>query len=170
MKIRITLLELVIVAGLVALVFVVLRASNSPCKTSIENVRQARLRMLSSLIDMYATDHEGQYPQADDFESFVSWAWSSEPDPIFGDDETQDDIWMCPIPWEDRRIPLDISQEELAQIPMLHNRVDLNPDGTSVAFWDGDVRLLNNEDFEALIDVKNSICLGCQMLNKKAAP
>ena len=83
------------------------------------------------------------------------------PEPIFGDNN-QDDIWMCPIPWEDQRIPNDLTPYQLGQIPMLHEKVDLNADGTSVAFWDGTVRLLSNEEFAALVDVEDSICLGCQ--------
>ena len=83
------------------------------------------------------------------------------PEPTFGDNY-QDDIWMCPIPWEDNRIPDSLTPYQLGQIPMLHCKVDLNPDGTSVAFWDGAVRFLNNEEFAALIDVEDSICLGCQ--------
>jgi len=83
------------------------------------------------------------------------------PEPTFGDNN-QDDIWMCPITWEDGRIPDDLTPYQLGKIPMLHNKVDLNPEGTSVAFWDGTVRLLSNEEFEVLIDVENSICIGCQ--------
>lgn len=45
---------------------------------------------------------------------------------------------------------------------MLHNKVDLNPEGTSVAFWDGDVRLLTNEEFASVVNVEDSVCLGCQ--------
>ena len=83
------------------------------------------------------------------------------PEPIFGDDE-QDNIWMCPIPWEDARLPAHLSADELANIPMLHEKMELDPAGTSVAFWDGAVRRLSDEEFAALINIEDSVCLGCQ--------
>ena len=46
---------------------------------------------------------------------------------------------------------------------MMHFRVDADPEGTSVAFFDGSVRYLTNEDFEAIIDVEESTCLACEM-------
>lgn len=44
----------------------------------------------------------------------------------------------------------------------LDEGVDLNPDGTSVALWDGHVELLSNEEFEAIIDAEQSVCLACE--------
>ena len=46
---------------------------------------------------------------------------------------------------------------------MMHFRIDPDPDGTSVVFWDGSVRYLTNEEFEAIIDVEQSTCLACEM-------
>lgn len=94
-------------------------------------------------------------------ESLQHWVdvW---PEPVFGPEETQDLVWIVPIPWPDRRIPDNLTPYQLGKIPLLHERVDLNPDGTSVAFWDGSVRLLTNEEFESIIDVKQSVCLACE--------
>lgn len=87
---------------------------------------------------------------------------SAWPDPLFGPNDTQDDIWIVAFPWPDRRIPNDITQQERARTPLLHERVDLNLDGTSVAFWDGHTDFLTNEEFEAIIDVEQSVCLACE--------
>ncbi len=125
-------------------------------------MRQSNLRSIATLIGNYAQEHDGQYAACDEFQLVMDWAEVPFPEPVLGDDETQDDIWMCPIPWDDRRIPDGITREELALIPMLHNKVDLNPDGTSVAFWDGSVRLLSNEEFAVMVNVEDSVCLGCQ--------
>ena len=110
----------------------------------------------------YASEHQGIYPTGDELDSFLRWLSDDWPDPIFGPDDTQDLIWIVPFPWPDRRIPEDLTQEDLTQIPLLHERIDLNPDGTSVAFWDGSVRLLTNEEFEAIIGVEKSVCLACE--------
>ena len=128
-----------------------------------ELIRQARLRYVYSLVDQYSIEHQGLVLDPNQwFEAVMSiYPDFIYPEPAFGDNN-QDDIWMCPIPWDDRRIPDDLTPYQLGKIPMLHSKVDLNPDGTSVAFWDGSVQLLNNEEFEALIDVEDSICLGCQ--------
>ena len=92
-----------------------------------------------------------------DLETNLLW-----PEPLFGPEETQDLVWIVPIPWPDRRIPDNLTPYQLGKIPLLHERVDLNPDGTSVAFWDGSVRLLTNEEFDAIIDVEQSVCLACE--------
>ena len=123
-------------------------------------LRQSSLRTVGGfIIKSYPEMHDGLLPQPNQW--LEARFTDVYPEPMFGDNY-QDDIWMSPIPWEDGRIPADITQEELAQLPMLHEKVSLNPDGTSVAFWDGDVRLLSNEEFEGLIDIKDSVCLGCQ--------
>ena len=36
----------------------------------------------------------------------------------------------------------------------------LHPDRTAVAFWDGTVRLLSNDEFEKLIDQTKAVRLG----------
>ena len=131
-------------------------------RVSKVTMRQSNLRSIATLLKNYAQDHDGQYASRDKFQLVMQWGEIPFPEPVLGPDETQDDIWMSSIPWEDQRIPEGVEQSELAQLPMLHNKVDLNPDGTSVAFWDGSVRILNNEEFAALIDVENSVCLGCQ--------
>jgi hypothetical protein len=124
--------------------------------------RQANLRSVSSIVRSFPTlNDEGSFPTPDQYgESLTHWVnvW---PESVFGHEDTQDDIWIVPIPWPDRRIPEDITQEELAQLPLLHEHIDLNPDGTSVAFWDGQVEFLSNEAFEAIIDVERSVCLAC---------
>ena len=125
-------------------------------------IRQSNLRSVYTLIYQYV-EQQGMAPDPEQWFDTVKSMYPNfiYPEPIFGDNK-QDDIWMCPIPWDDRRIPDDLTPYQLGKIPMLHNRVDLNPDGTSVVFWDGSVRLLSNEEFEALIDVEDSVCLGCQ--------
>jgi len=122
-------------------------------------LRQSNLRSVAGAFIGYANIHDGLVLEPKDF-TLIDFS-SVYPDPIFGD-HNQDDIWMCPIPWEDHRIPDDLTPYQLGKIPILHSKVDLNPDGASVAFWDGSARLLSNEEFEALIDVEDSICVGCQ--------
>ena len=125
-------------------------------------VMRASLRSIRQLLENYALDHDGVYAQPDEFaEIFVFYGYDW-PEPVLGD--RQDDIWMCPIPWEDRRIPDDFTQQQLGQIPMLHNKIELNQNGTLVVFWDESVRLLSNEEFAEFVNVKDSICLGCQFL------
>jgi hypothetical protein len=124
---------------------------------------QSDLRTVASVVFYYAEDHQGVLPNPN---SWLAVMNEMEPDvvypePVFGDNN-QDNIWMCPIPWEDGRIPDDLTRDQLALIPMLHEKLGLNPNGTSVAFWDGSVRLLSNDEFAALINVEDSICLGCQ--------
>jgi hypothetical protein len=108
-------------------------------------------------------NEEGFFPTPDQYGDSLSHWVDVWPEPVFGPEETQDDIWIVPIPWPDRRIPEGITPEELAEIPLLHERVDLNPDGTSVAFWDGSVLFLSNEEFVAIIDVEQSVCLACEV-------
>ena len=134
-------------------------------RVSKVTLRQSGLRSIATILKNYAQEHDDQYAACYEFGLVIDWAQVPSPEPVLGDDETQDDIWMCPVPWEENRIPDGLTPFQLGQIPMLHNRVDLNPDGTSVAFWDGAVRLLSNEEFAALIDVEDSICLGCQLLD-----
>jgi hypothetical protein len=125
--------------------------------------RQANLRsVLSIVLHGNAFIKDGVFRDPSQYGEALMETNQLWPEPLFGPEETQDLVWIVPIPWPDRRIPDDITQEELAQIPLLHERVDLNPDGTSVAFWDGSVRLLTNEEFEAIIDVEQSVCLACE--------
>lgn len=111
-------------------------------------------------MDFPSKTADGQFPRPDQYGEALMHTISAWPDPLFGPNDTQDDIWMVPFP--DRRIPDDITQEELARTPLLHERVDLNPDGTSVAFWDGHTDFLTNEEFEAIIDAEQSVCLACE--------
>lgn len=124
--------------------------------------RQASLRtVLSYVLHGTAYIQDGVFRQPDQYGDALLEMNQIWPDPLFGHEDTQDDIWIVPILWPDRRIPEDITRNELARTPLLHERVDLNPDGTAVAFWDGSVRLLTNEEFEAVIDAEESVCLGC---------
>ena len=74
--------------------------------------RQANLRGVSGwVIGHVQSDSDGVFPEKEDY-SLVLMAMSDVwPEPIFGSDETQDDIWMCPIPWPDRKLPSDITDE-----------------------------------------------------------
>lgn len=157
-----------IVGGITVLVAVVLLTPIKPSYvTDSDHVnmlkRQANLRTTaSSVMNFPSTTADGSFPVADQYGEALMHFNDVWPEPIFGDDDTQDLIWICPFPWPDRRIPDDITREELAKIPLLHERVDLNPDATSVAFWDGHVELLSNEEFERLVDVEQSVCLACE--------
>ncbi len=125
--------------------------------------RQASMRtVVSSVLHGPAFFQDGVFRDPSQYGEALMETNQVWPEPLFGPEETQDLVWIVPIPWPDRRIPEDITQEELAQIPLLHERVDLNPDGTSVAFWDGSVRFLTNEEFEAIINVEQSVCLACE--------
>jgi hypothetical protein len=122
-------------------------------------ILESNLRSVAGFILNYPARNQGVLPNPNKWlEAGITDVY---PEPAFGDND-QDDIWMCPIPWDDRRLPDDLTPYQLGQIPMLHNKVDLNPDGTSVAFWDGSVRLLGNEEFAAMVNVEDSVCLGCQ--------
>ena len=120
-----------------------------------ELLRQSNLQSVYGLAFQYPVEHQGVFPNPDEWREAVVSMYPdlAFPDPTFGDNN-QDDIWMCPIPWDDGRIPDDLTPYQLGKIPMLHNKVDLNSDGTSVAFWDGSVRLLNNEEFEYPMTIK----------------
>ncbi len=72
MKIRISILELIVVVVIVTVLSTILYSSvYSGCYSSPENIRQANLRILNSLLNMYATEHEGHYPREDKLESFM---------------------------------------------------------------------------------------------------
>ena len=125
-------------------------------------LRQANLRVVARSVIAFPDETEdGSFSPPEQYGEILLRQFEVMPEPLFGDDDTQDLIWIVPFPWPDRRIPDDITPEQLAQTPLLHERVDLNPDGTSVAFWDGHVELLTNEEFEAIIDVEQSVCLAC---------
>ena len=164
MKMTISKVDWIFLAVFLAVIAWVMTRPLAVCVLRVNPVvmRQSNLRSVATLMKNYAQEHDHQYAACDEFQLVMDWAEIPFPEPVLGDDETQDEIWMCPIPWYDRRIPDDLTPYQLGKIPMLHSKVDLNPDGTSVAFWDGSVQLLNNEEFEALIDVEDSICLGCQ--------
>ena len=147
---------------LTAFIIAALLPATGGSGTSVTLRRMANLRSATTGLMNYADEHQGVYPAQDEFKFYLMWLTDEFPEPIFGPDETQDNIWIVPIPWPDRRVPEDLTQEELAQIPLLHERVDLNPDGTSVAFWDGHVEFLTNEEFEAIVDVEQSVCLACE--------
>lgn len=147
---------------LTAFIIAILLPATGGSTGSVKLKRMSQLRSVNSLLMIYASENDGFFPDNENYRSFLLSIADVWPEPTFGPEETQDDIWIVPIPWPDRRIPEDLTQEELAQIPLLHERVDLNPDGTSVAFWDGSVRLLTNEEFEAIIDVERSVCLACE--------
>lgn len=157
-----------VVGGLTVLVVLVLVLPVKPAYVSDrEHVnmikRQANLRsVLSNVLHGTAFIKDGVFRDPSQYGEAIMETNQVWPEPLFGSEETQDLVWIVPIPWPDRRIPEDITQEELARTPLLHERVDLNPDGTSVAFWDGSVRLLTNEEFEAIIDVEQSVCLACE--------
>lgn len=157
-----------VVCGIIVLAAVMLLMPiKPPYVTDSDHVnklkRQASLRGVSSYVRAFPTrTKDGRFPEPDDYDEALKDLTSVWPEPIFGPSETQDDIWIVPFPWPDRRIPDDITQEELARTPLLHERVGLNPDGTSVAFWDGSVRFLTNEEFEAIIDAEQSVCLACE--------
>ena len=126
-------------------------------------LRQANLRGVVGYVLAFPDETEdGRFPPPDQYGNILLKQFEIMPEPLFGDEDTQDLIWIVPFPWPDRRVPEDITKVELAQIPLLHERVDFNPDGTSVAFWNGEVRFLTNEEFEAIIDVEQSVCLACE--------
>jgi prepilin-type processing-associated H-X9-DG protein len=126
-------------------------------------LRQANLRGVAGYVMAFSDETEdGRFPLPEQYSEILLRQFEVMPEPLFGDDDTQDLIWIVPFPWPDRRIPDDITQEELARIPLLHERVDINPDGTSVAFWDGHVELLTNAEFEQLVDIEQSVCLACE--------
>ena len=126
-------------------------------------IRQANLRGIWGFVAAFPdVTEDGRFPEADRYGELLLEQFEFMPSPLFGPEDTQDDIWIVPIPWPDRRIPDNLTPYQLGKIPLLHERVDLNPDGTSVAFWDGSVRLLTNEEFEAIIDVDQSVCLACE--------
>tara|TARA_A100000171_G_C2058750_1_gene108842 strand:- start:84 stop:596 length:513 start_codon:yes stop_codon:yes gene_type:complete len=157
-----------VVGGLTVLVVLVLMLPVKPAYVTDRGHvdmlnRQANLRGVWGFVAAFPDEtDDGRFPEADRYGELLLEQFEVMPSPLFGPEDTQDDIWIIPIPWPDRRIPEDITQEELAQIPLLHERVDLNPDGTSVAFWDGSVRFLTNEEFEAIINVEQSVCLACE--------
>lgn len=125
--------------------------------------RQAKLRTVVDYVMAFSDEtKDGLFPQPDQYGEILLKQFEIMPEPLFGNEDTQDHIWIVPFPWPDRRIPDDITQEQIAQTPLLHERVDLNPEGTSVAFWDGHVEYLKNDEFEAIIDVKQSVCLACE--------
>lgn len=160
--------SVLVVCGLTVLVVLMLTMPIQPWYvTDRDHVsmlkRQANLRGVWGFVAAFPDEtDDGRFPEADRYGELLLEQFEFMPSPLFGPEDTQDDIWIVPIPWPDRRIPEDITQEELSQIPLLHERVDLNPDGTSVAFWDGSVRLLTNEEFDAIIDVEQSVCLACE--------
>lgn len=157
-----------VVGGLTVLVVLVLMLPVKPAYVTDRGHvdmlnRQANLRsIVTNVLHGTAFIKDGVFRDPNQYGEALMETNQVWPEPLFGPEETQDLVWIVPIPWPDRRIPEDITQEELAQIPLLHERVDLNPDGTSVAFWDGSVRFLTNEEFEAIIDVEQSVCLACE--------
>jgi len=151
-----------VIVALVVSWLVFIRIPENERKREI-TFRQANLRsVLSNVLHGTAFIKDGVFRDPSQYGEALMETNQLWPEPLFGPEETQDLVWIVPISWPDRRIPEDITQEELARTPLLHERVDLNSDGTSVSFWDGSVRLLTNEEFEAIIDVEQSVCLACE--------
>ncbi|MCA9275663.1 MAG: hypothetical protein KDA29_06530 [Phycisphaerales bacterium] len=129
-----------------------------------ERKRQANLRSVAGYVLAFSDETEdGRFPLTEQYGEILLKQFEVIPEPLFGDEDTQDLIWIVPFPWPDRRIPDDITPEQLARTPLLHERVDINPDGTSVAFWDGHTEFLTNEEFEQLVDIEQSVCLACEL-------
>ena len=67
---------------------------------------------------------------------------------------------MLPLPWSDAKMPSDVIPSQLANLPVLIEDPGLHPDRTAVAFWDGSVRRLSNDEFARLIDIDRALRLG----------
>ena len=164
---NVTLPILIVTCLVIAVAFVILMPITPPWagyrRHAGHLLRQANLRSVAGSVLVFSEETEdGRFPPPDQYGNILLKQFEVMPEPLFGDEDTQDLIWIVPFPWPDRRIPDDITPEQLARTPLLHERVDLNPDGTSVAFWDGHVEMLTNEEFEQLIDAERSVCLACE--------
>ena len=162
-KKRVPILEWCTLGALIGLFYALISKSMSPSVRPPEMIRENSLRAVAGLVSMYVNDHSGRIFSHDSPSQFLEWVGFKGDDPLFGDADTQDLIWICPLPEvDDQPAEIDLGSD-VAELPMLHERVDANPNGTSVAFWDGSVRFLTNEEFEMIIDESESVCLGCEL-------
>lgn len=122
--------------------------------------RETHLRQLIQLLIEYAGEHNGELPEPSEWHSVMDpWIGVDRNDPVYGRGESGN-ILMLPLPWPDAKLPSDVPPSELTDLPALFEDPDLHPDRTVVAFWDGSVRRLSNEEFARLIDSDRAVRLG----------
>ncbi len=125
-------------------------------------VRVSRMRQLVYLTHEYAQDHGGVFPEASLWHEVMDpWLGIDRHDSHYGQGATGD-FFLLPIPWSDGRFPSEITKEELQRTPFMYEDPRLLPGRSAIAFWDGSVRRVNDEEFAALIDTTRAIRLGRQ--------
>ena len=89
------------------------------------------------------------------------WLGVSAEDPVYG---PPGEAWyfMLPLPWTDGRMPDGLDPASLASIPLFYEDPGFQEHRTSVGFWDGSVRSLDDAEFEAFIDVARGVPLGIE--------
>jgi hypothetical protein len=156
------LILLILIAALAFLVFGSFLPAIGKKGTSPEAASMVRLRQFAHLVHEYASEHDGILPDALSWHEVMDpWIGIDRNDPIYKHRRgLRGDLLLLPIPWADRRVPAQIANEELANIPFMYEDPELFPKRTSVAFWDGSVRTISDEEFVRLIDTTNAVRLG----------
>jgi prepilin-type processing-associated H-X9-DG protein len=123
-------------------------------------VRQSNLRSLAVAMGNYVEDFNGQLFAAEKWHEVMDpWLGIDGDDPVYFP-EYDSQFYLLPFPWEDNRMPSDLTKKQLSMIPFMFEEQRLSTDGTSVAFWDGHVHALYDYEFAELIDVSKGIPLG----------
>jgi hypothetical protein len=123
-------------------------------------VRQANMRSLATAMQNYVEEFNGQLFPAEQWHKVMDpWLGIDRNDPVYFPDYNSQ-FYLLSFPWEDNQLPADFAEKPLWEIPLMFEEQKLSADGTSVSFWDGSVRALNDEEFAELIDVSKGIPLG----------
>lgn len=145
-------LGLIVAGGIGVVVFVIMPALQGVTDSAREAVAMANLSQAALSLQMYANDHEGQYP-----ESREDWKMRLTPylrGPFTGLTRTQNGkpVRMVYVP------PSAVAGEgqdalPADQIVLVHEDPDLLPPGSAVlaAFLDGSARRVSREEFRRLM-------------------
>ena len=119
-------------------------------------MRQADLRSLSTSINNYSIDHNDRVPPVDTWAETLADYLGSRDDPHLGPDAIRDKYFFVPAVAHSDSI-WDVQDPE--NDIMLYEHPALMDGTTNVAFWDGSVQRVSDNELEQLL-TESDACLG----------
>jgi hypothetical protein len=148
----------VVILSAISLMFIPSIGKRTPPGSAV--IRQVQLRQLTMAVLNYVEDFDGYAPTPEAWHEVMDpWIGISADDPIYGV-TGRNWYYMLPSPWPDGRLPDDLDRVSLASIPLFYENPILQPNRTSVGFWDGSVRALDDAEFDLVVDVTKGVSLG----------